>query len=206
MNIGLLLSFLAGIASVISPCVLPLIPIVIGYSMLNKRTSEISFFVIGFFSIFMLIILLTAVFTASINYYLYYFRITAAILIIAIGIFFILDKSAFKLSYRPIKHKNAVLESFSMGVLTSLAWAPCYGAYLIAVITYSASTGDFIYSAFNMMIYTAGFSLTIFIIAFLASKINITGLIKYSKWVRVISGVIILIAGIYMLFGLIGVL
>jgi cytochrome c-type biogenesis protein len=131
--------------------------------------------------------------------------VAAATLIIIIGIFLILNENAFKFSYKPVKHENKLFESFLMGVLTSLAWSPCYGAYLIAVIAYSASTGDFIYSAINMMLYVVGFSLTIFIIAFLASRINITGLIKYSKWIRLISGVIILVAGIYMLSGMLGI-
>lgn len=49
MDIGPLLSFLAGIASVLSPCVIPLIPIVVGYLLIEKKTSEVVFFVTGFF-------------------------------------------------------------------------------------------------------------------------------------------------------------
>jgi cytochrome c-type biogenesis protein len=199
MDIGPLISFFAGIASVLSPCVIPLIPVVIGYSLLEKKTSQIIAFVLGFFLIFTVIIFLTAVFTAAVNFYLYYFRVLAAIIIILIGIYFILNKKFFNISYEPVKHGNKDVQSFLMGFLTSLAWSPCYSSYLIAIIAYSASSGDILYSSMNLTLFTAGFSLTLFIISLLASKINLSRLIEYSNYIRIVSGLIILIAGIYML-------
>ncbi len=202
MNIGLLLSFFAGMASVISPCVLPLIPVIIGYSLLKQRATEIISFVLGFFLVFTLIIALTIIFTAAINQYLYYFRFFAALIIIFTGIFFILNKKSFKISYSSVQHENSYIQSFLIGFLTSLAWSPCYGSYLIAIIAYSVTTGDIAYSALNILLFSAGFSLTIFIIALGVSQINLRKLIKYSDHIRVISGSIIIIAGIYMLYTL----
>lgn len=199
MDIGFLLSFSAGIASVLSPCVLPLIPLVVGYSLLEQKTSEVISFVSGFFMVFTLIVIFTAIFTAAVNYYIFYFRLFAALIIILIGVLILLNKKAFNFYYKPLKHENKLIESFLMGFLTSLAWSPCYGAYLIALIAYSASTGNSIYSTINLALFTAGFSLTIFIMAFLASKIKLNRLIKYSSSIRIISGSIILIAGSYML-------
>jgi cytochrome c-type biogenesis protein len=155
--------------------------------------------VLGFFLVFTIIIVLTALFTTAVNFYLYYFRIVAAIIIILIGIYFILNKKVFSFSYKPIEHENRNVQSFLMGFLTSLAWSPCYGSYLIAIIAYSVSSGDAIYSMLNLILFAAGFSLTIFIIALMVSKINLDRLLKYSNYIRIISGVIIMAAGIYML-------
>ncbi|MBM4241902.1 MAG: cytochrome c biogenesis protein CcdA [Euryarchaeota archaeon] len=203
MIIDLLVSFLAGIASVVSPCVLPLIPIIVAHSFLRRKTSQTLSFVLGFVMVFSLVILFTLIFTAAINYYLFYFRIIAALLIITIGIYFITDKNIFKFTYTP-KYKNTILGSFSMGVLTCLAWSSCFGPYLIVLIAYSASTGNLIYSAVNLALFIFGFALSIFCIAFLASKVNLEKLIKASKWVRIFSGVIIIIAGFYMLYVVLG--
>ncbi len=203
METGFLISFLAGVASVISPCVLPLIPIVVGHSLLRKKTSEILSFVSGFFLIFMLIILFTVLFTAAINYYLFYFRVTASLLIITIGIFLIVDKNIFKFSYVP-NYKSNVFGSFLMGFLTCLAWSSCYGPYLVALIVYNASSGSSVYGALNLALFTGGFSFTIFFMAFIISKANLDRLIKVSKWIRILSGFIICIAGFYMLFRLLG--
>ena len=88
-----------------------------------------------------------------------------------------------------------------MGFLTCLAWSPCFGPYVVAIATYSASTGDVGYSIVNMALFAVGFSLTILIMAFLMSRIDFKKIIKYSDWIRIISGAIIVIAGLYMLTG-----
>lgn len=204
METSYLLSFLAGMASIISPCVLPLIPVVVGFSILKRTNTEIFAFSLGFFLLFAVITTLTAIFTVAINHYLLYFRIAAALILVVIGILFIANKKLFNIPTTPStvteSHKG-ILGSFSMGFLTCLAWAPCFGPYVVAVATYSASTGDINYSIINMTLFAGGFSLTILILAFLMSKIDFKAIIKYSDWIRIISGVIIALAGLYMLIG-----
>ncbi len=200
MNVGFLFSFSAGLVSVISPCVLPLIPIVVGHSLLRGKIRDIAAFIIGFFMVFAIITVLTVIFTAAINYYLLYFRVIAAILIILLGIFFITNKNVFHYSITT-RYINKTMGSFLVGFLTCLAWSPCYGPYLMTVAAYSASTGNWIYSAINMMLFAVGFSVALFVMAFLASKINFEKIMKYSDGVRTFSGIIIIIAGVYMLTG-----
>jgi len=202
MDIGFLVSFSAGVASVLSPCVLPLIPIVVGYFLLNRKISQTIPFLAGFFLVFTVITILTVLFTAAINHYLLYFRIAAALIIIAVGFLFILNKNVFKFSYTP-RYDRTILGSFLMGFFTCLAWSPCYGPYIVAIAAYSVSTGNWIYTASNLILFTAGFSLSLLVIAFLASKIKFKGMTKYSEWIRIFSGIIITIAGIYLFIGLI---
>lgn len=206
METSYVLSFLAGIASIISPCVLPLIPIIVGFSILKRTTLEIISFNLGFFIFFAIVTILTAIFTAAINYHLLYFRITAALILVVIGILFIATKNIFNISKTSIfstsDSRKGILGSFLMGFLTCLAWSPCFGPYVVAIATYSASTGDIGFSVVNMIIFAGGFSLTIFIMAFLMSKIRLDFIIEYSDWIRIVSGVIIAFAGLYMLMGL----
>ena len=205
METGYLLSFLAGIASIISPCVLPLIPVVVGFSLLKRKNTEIVAFGLGFFLLFAIITILTAIFTAAINYYLLYFRIAAALILVIIGVLFIVNKKLFNISAPSISStpdsEKGIVGSFLMGFLTCLAWSPCFGPYVVAVATYSASTGNIGYSIINMAIFAGGFSLTILIIAFLMSKIDFKSILKYSDWIRIISGAIIALAGLYVLIG-----
>lgn len=205
METSFLLSFLAGMASIISPCVLPLIPVIVGFSILKRTNMEVVAFSLGFFLLLAVITSLTAIFTAAINYYILYFRIAAALILVAIGILFIVNKNLFNISTSNISKTSdsykGVFGSFLMGFLTCLAWAPCFGPYVVAIATYSASTGDITYSIMNMAIFAAGFSLTILIMVFLISKIDFKAIIKYSDWIRIISGAIIAFAGLYMLIG-----
>lgn len=206
METGYFLSFLAGMASIISPCVLPLIPVIVGFSLLNRNNREIVSFTLGFFLLFAIIASLTAVLTAAINYYILYFRMAAALILVVIGILFIVNKNLFNFSSISSTNisagensKKGVVGSFVLGFLTCLAWAPCFGPYVVAVATYSASTGDIGYSIINMAVFAGGFSLTILLMAFLMSKIDFKSIITYSDWIRIISGAIIAIAGLYML-------
>lgn len=205
METGFLLSFLAGVASIISPCVLPLIPIVVGFSLLKRKNTEIVAFGLGFFLLFAIITILTAIFTAAINYYLLYFRIAAALILVIIGVLFIVNKKLFNISAPSISStpdsQKGIIGSFLMGFLTCLAWSPCFGPYVVAVATYSASTGNIGYSIINMAIFAGGFSLTILLMVFLMSKIDFKAILKYSDWIRIISGIIIALAGLYMLIG-----
>ena len=201
MNVSFLISFFTGVISVLSPCVLPIIPLVVGHSLLRKEISQTLSFIFGFFLIFMVVTALTVLFTAAINYYLLYFRIAAALILVGIGIFFIIDKNILKFSYTP-KYNNKNTGSFMLGLLTCLAWSPCYGPYLIAIAAYSASTGNLLYTSLNMALFAAGFSLTLLIIGIFASKLNLERIIRYSGGIRIGSGALILIAGLYLLLNL----
>lgn len=200
MDLGYLASFGAGVLSVVSPCVIPLIPIIVGHSLLKRDYNEILIFTTGFFLVFAVITLLTGMFTLAIAHYLFYFRIVAAILIILMGIVFMLNKNMFNFSYR-LKYENKRFESLIAGILTCVAWSPCYGPYIVAVAAYSASTGNWFYSVSNMILYSLGFSFSIFILALLISRINIEGFMKHYSTIRLFSGAMIIVAGIYLLTG-----
>jgi cytochrome c-type biogenesis protein len=202
MDFVLIISFLAGVASVLSPCVLPVIPVVVGYNLVKRRKIEILSFVIGLFSIFTATIFLTVIFTAAVNYYLYYFRIMAAVLLVLLGIMTIAHKNIFKFSISTDSNRRGIIGSFVWGLITSVAWAPCYGSYLITLIVLSVSTGNTLYSALNILIYTLGFLVSIFTLGLIISSINLEKIVGKADLIRRISGILIFIAGIYM-FGLV---
>lgn len=104
------------------------------------------------------------------------------------------------------KYDDGLLGSFFMGFIGCLAWSPCFGPYIVAIATYSVSAGNIWFSLINMLFFTIGFSLTILLFALLASKIDLSKVIEYSDGIRIFSGMIILIAGIYMLITLWGLL
>ncbi|MCK9152142.1 cytochrome c biogenesis CcdA family protein [Methanobacterium alcaliphilum] len=200
MNIVPIISFLAGVASVVSPCVLPIIPVVIGYTLPQRKNTEILAFVIGLFSIFALTIVLTILFTAAIQFYLNYFRILAAAILIILGLMILINKNFFKFSFSYESNKKGIIGSFIWGLLTSLAWAPCYGSYLIALITFSVSSGDPFYSSINIISYTAGFAVSIFAVGLFISQINLEKLMGQSIKIKQISGFLIFLSGLYMLW------
>lgn len=204
------ISFFTGVASILSPCVLPVIPIIFAASLFEKRKSEIISFIFGLFSIFLIIIGLTMAFTVAINSYLIYVRLIASIVLIILGLAILFKTNLFesvkianfssKLNLKKNQTKNNVLSSFILGVITSLAWAPCYSAYLFSLVSLVLSKGDAFYGALNLLIYVVGFGLAIFLIAFFISSINLEKLIDNSNLINKVAGILILISGIYMLY------
>lgn len=57
-----------------------------------------------------------------------------------------------------------------MGLVTSLAWAPCYGSYLLSLMSVTISKGNVVYTGLNLLSYTLGFAFTIYLIGFIVSK------------------------------------
>ncbi|MDK2874941.1 MAG: cytochrome c-type biosis protein [Methanothermobacter sp.] len=189
-----IISFTAGILSVLSPCILPVIPVLFSESLIGSR-KERFLFLSGFSSLFLFIIILTAIFTASVNYYLLYLRIPASIMLIIMGLLVLSEKPL--ISIRTPPAENHVL----MGLLTAIAWTPCYSPYLIGVIAYSAYTG--IPGALvNMALYTLGLTIALIALTLLAEPV-LRRLLGGSRDIRRASGALIVVAGIYMLYQLI---
>lgn len=210
MDVVPYISFFTGIASILSPCVLPLIPVIFAASLFEKRKYEIIAFIIGLFLIFLVIIGLTMVFTVAINAYLIYIRLIASIILIVLGLAILFKTNIFeskrlanfsiKLNFKKDQTENKILSSFILGIISSLAWAPCYSAYLFSLISLLLSNGDAVYGALNLLIYICGFGLTIFLIAYFISSINLERLINNSNLINKVVGILILISGIYMFY------
>lgn len=197
MEILPLASFLTGAISILSPCILPVIPIFVAFSLKTKSKREIISFTLGLLSIFVIIIFLTGFFTSLVYQYIFYIRIFSAILLLAIGILMLTDYS-FNFSMKLPKKSDGIIGSFMLGFITSISWAPCYSAYLISLITLLVSSNDAIYSIFNILLYCLGFGLTLFVLSLLISKINLEKLISKTKYIPKIFAVLIIIGAIYL--------
>ena len=93
MEIFPLISFFTGVISILSPCILPVIPIFVAFSLKTKSKSEIVSFTLGLLSVFLVIVLLTGFFTSIVYSYIFYIRIFSAVLLLAIGILMLVDYS-----------------------------------------------------------------------------------------------------------------
>ena len=199
MEILPLISFFTGIISILSPCILPVIPLFVAFSFKSKTKREIISFILGFISIFLIIIFITGFFTSIVYAYIPYVRIMAAVLLLMIGFLMLIDYSFTFRSVTP-KDNDGILGSFTLGLLTSVSWAPCYSAYLISLIALLASSSNGLYAILNLMLYCLGFALTLFVLSFMISKIDLEKLISKTKYIPKIFAVLIIISAIYLLW------
>ena len=198
MEIMPIVSFFTGVISVLSPCIIPTLPIMVGFSLNAKSKAEILSFILGLFSIFISLIFLTGFFTAILYRYIIYVRIIAAILLLVIGILMFFDYS---LSFKQIKARNneGLFNSFILGFLTSIAWADCYSGYLISLITLLVSSSSPLYAVGNILIYCIGFALTLLVLCLAISKVDLDKLISKASYIPKIFGALVIIGAIYLL-------
>ena len=200
MEITLFISFITGVISILSPCILPVLPIFIGFNLKRRKNTELISFILGLFTIFIIILFATVYFTIAIYTYLNYVRIISAIILLLIGVFLLTSKVS---KFPALTYKNRD-NAFILGFLTSLSWAPCYSGYLISLLTLLVSSGNPIFVAVNILIYCLGFGLTLLVVSYIISNIDIARFTKKTENIQKIFAILIIIGAIYMLIIAIG--
>ena len=216
-HISLALVFVEGLVSFLSPCVLPIIPIYMGFLAGNsneKRNSnkKVLLFTISFiFGILLAIFLMNAsinLLQSFLKEHMTLFVRIGGILIVLLGIYqlgFIkinFLQRTFRFSLKTDNKMN-VMVAFIMGFTFSFAWTPCIGPALSSILLLAASSGDFWYSNFLMIIYAFGFTLPFLVLGLFTNKAlnwlnSHRDIVKYTTK---IGAVILIIFGLMMFSG-----
>ena len=216
-HISLALVFVEGLVSFLSPCVLPIIPIYMGYLAGNsneKRNSKkkVLLFTISFiFGILLAIFLMNAsinLLQSFLKEHMTLFVRIGGILIVLLGIYqlgFIkinFLQRTFRFSLKTDNKMN-VMVAFIMGFTFSFAWTSCIGPALSSILLLAASSGDFWYSNFLMIIYAFGFTLPFLVLGLFTNKAlnwlnSHRDIVKYTTK---IGAVILIIFGLMMFSG-----
>ncbi len=206
-----LFTFLEGIASFISPCLLPMLPIYISYfaGEDDNKTAKALINSIGFVLGFTIVFLLLSIFASSlgslISENIRYLKIAFGIIIILLGLNYM---EILKLTFlNRTKKINSNKENFNFfkaiifGILFSISWTPCIGTFLSSALLLVAKEQDIIKGIILMLIYSVGLGIPFIISAVLLEKLKeMFNFIKrnYGK-IKIISGIILIIMGAYMI-------
>ena len=206
-----LLTFLEGIASFISPCLLPMVPIYISYFIgeddnNNKKAILNSVgFVLGFTTIFVVLSIFASQLGAIISGNIRYIKILFGAIIILLGLNYIgILKIKFlnKSNVKSMQTKNFnFLKSILFGVLFSISWTPCIGTFLSSALLLIAREQNILKGIIMMLLYSIGLGIPFIVSAILIEKLkNIFDFIKkHYDVVKKVSGVILIVAGLYMI-------
>ncbi len=224
-NISLLsfgTAFIAGLASFLSPCVLPLVPAYVGY--LGGRTafegedekpnrwsvfSHGLAFVIGFSIVFISLGIATSALGSVLTGARDWLEKIGGIVVVIFGLHMTGIWRIPFLQYdtrnqsRPARGKGYV-SSLLMGIFFSAGWSPCVGPVLGAILTFSLSGGSVFTGGALLAAYSAGLSIP-FLIAALGVGWVTTTLKKYGKvmhYTEIAMGVIMIVIGLMLFFGL----
>ena len=221
---SLVLLFLEGLLSFLSPCVIPILPIYIsilagekeydsnGNIIFNKKNILVNTFsfIFGISTTFFLLAFATSTISVFLSDNIATLKIISGVLIIFMGL---VQLGVFKIDFlkKEFSMKNKVkkkgmnttpLLAFFMGFTFSFSWTPCIGPILASVFLYASShTG--IISLIMILIYSLGFILPFIFVAFFATTLlelfkKHSNILKYTT---TISGIILIVIGVLILSG-----
>lgn len=214
-NITLSVVFLEGIASFISPCFLPLIPIYIGYisGEAAGRKSKWSVivnaaaFVAGFTVVF---ILLGAAASTFGNLLADNKKILSKILgvfVIIMGLFYmgVIKSNILNMEKRFSLNKieTGVTGAFLLGASLVFGWSPCIGPILSNVMSIAADKAQLGYGIYLLFIYSMGIAVPFMVTAILMDRIygKLRWILKYTNQIKIITGIILVATGLILLTG-----
>jgi len=198
-----LIAFIAGVVSIISPCVLPLLPIVFAAS--SGRHSRVFIIMLGIFISFGAFGVFFG-FLGTLNY----FKYLAYAFLLAFGIILISDNAKEKFSIfasRLISSKLVAINNaspFIFGLALGLVWSPCIGPFLGSILSYAAIIGNPVKGFVMLMFYALGLATTTAIILKLGKKALKEKISKKGEILSKIAGWIIILYVVLMITGMLG--
>lgn len=205
-------TFLEGIASFISPCLLPMVPIYISYFIGedNKKTSKAVVnsigFVLGFTMVFLILSVFASKFGNLVLEKIRFIKILFGILIIILGFNYMgILKFNFLNKTKGIKFNTNNFNFFKailFGILFSISWTPCIGAFLSSALMLIATNQNTVKGIILMLIYSLGIGIPFIISVILIEKLKtmFNFIKKNYNIIKIVSGIILILMGIYIIF------
>lgn len=201
-------AFLAGIVTIAGPCILPLLPIILGTSTKRAHKFRPVFIVLGFTLAFSAFAVLFATVGRAIGIDADLFRKIAGFIIGLFGIMMLfpelqtkifakLEPIVAKATPRADPNQRGLWGGFLLGASLGLVWSPCAGPVLGSILTLVAANEQLLTSAILLVAYSLGAGLPMLAIAYggQAATNRIQAITKHSVMIqRVFGAIIILIA------------
>ncbi len=208
------ISFLEGIITFVSPCLLPMLPIYISYfagggEKSNKRVIKNALgFIIGFTLVFVMMGAMAGTIGRFLSIHQTAVNIVTGIIVIFFGLDFlgILKLGLFKGIRFKRSDTSGFFSSALFGIAFSVGWTPCVGAFLGSALMLAANRGSIAQGTGMLLAYSLGLAIPFFASAILTDKLKGTfSFVKRNyRTVNLISGILLVAVGILMATGMLG--
>ncbi len=210
------LAFLAGVLTVLSPCVLPLLPIVLGAAASQHRLGPLalagglalSFTAIGLF-------VATVGFAMGLDTGV--FRTVSAVLLIGVGLVLLVPRlqEQFALAAAPVSNwaggyadnftPGDLAGQFGLGLLLGAVWSPCVGPTLGAASVLAAKGENLPQVALTMLAFGIGAALPLLLLGILSREALMRWrrrLMEGGKAGKMVLGLVLVAVGLLVATGL----
>ena len=210
-----IISFLEGIVTFLSPCLLPMLPIYITYfagggERTTKTTLKNSFgFVLGFTLIFVAMGALAGTLGSFLIRYQTWVNLICGAVVVLFGLNYVglLKMNLFRGMAGGIKAGEMNFGSaFLFGVIFSVGWTPCVGAFLGSALMLASQRGHILEGMSMLLCYSLGLG-----VPFLMSAVLIDKLKSAFNWIKAhydlvnkVCGGLLVLVGVLMATGVLG--
>ena len=209
------ISFLEGIITFISPCLLPMLPIYISYfagggeRTTGKTLKGALGFVTGFTVVFVAMGALAGTLGSFLRQYQTAVNIISGLIVVFFGLNFL---GIFKLNLFRGGHKEVTSDDMGFfsalvfGMIFSVGWTPCVGAFLGSALMLASQQGHVVEGMLMLLAYSLGLG-----VPFLFSAVLIDRLKGAFNWIKahyrqvnLVCGALLVLVGIFMATGTLG--
>ena len=208
---------LAGVASILSPCVLPLLPGVMAYSTERNRVTPLAI-VTGLALSFTIMGVACAALGSLIFDYLDYIKIVSGAIILVMGLYLLfelVENAVLRLwqhvpvsrASLPRAEEGGLFGGFLLGASLGIVWMPCIGPILASILLIVAQQGTLLYGGLLLFAYSIGLGVPMLAIAYSSNFVSgkVRSMAKHTLLVRRIAGVVLVVVGLYYLTGIVGI-
>ena len=209
-----LITFLEGIISFISPCMLPMLPIYVSYFAGGSDKKENIFkralcFVLGFTVVFGAL----GLFAGTLGSFLAKYQtavnvVTGAIVILfGLGYLEVFNLPFFK-GMGSIKKVESTFGAFLFGIIYSVSLTPCVGAFLGSALMLASNSETATEGLILLLTYSLGLGIPFVFSAVLLDKLGGTFdfIKKHYGIINKVCGIFLIIVGVFMMFGILNAL
>ncbi|MDY4508902.1 MAG: cytochrome c biogenesis protein CcdA [Candidatus Faecousia sp.] len=210
-----LVSFLEGIVTFLSPCLLPMLPIYVSYfagggQRSTGKTLRCALgFVVGFTAVFTAMGALAGSIGSLLVRYQRIVNLVSGVIVIVFGLNYLglFRWNLFHGGSRVLDAQDMTFFSAALfGIIFSLGWTPCVGAFLGSALALATQQGHVLEGTLMLLAYSLGLG-----IPFLLSAVLIDALKGAFDWVKrhyqiinLLSGGFLILIGILMASGMLG--
>lgn len=210
------ISFLEGIITFISPCLLPMLPIYLSYFAGGDRNASTRLtvknalgFVLGFTLVFIAMGALAGTVGSFFKGHQTLVNLVCGFVIVLFGLHYlgVLKFNLFQGMRRSMQSQDlGFFSSLLFGVVFSVGWTPCVGAFLGSALMLASQQGQALTGIVMLLCYSLGLGIPFVISAVLIDRLK--GAFDFIKRnyrvINLICGGLLILVGILMMTGLLG--
>ena len=176
-----LISFLEGVITFISPCLLPMLPVYVSYfagggqrSTRRTLTNALGF-VLGFTAVFVAMGALAGTVGGFLKSHQTAVNIVSGLIVIFFGLHFLglVKVNLFRGSSRSVDTRDlGFFSAMLFGVIFSVGWTPCVGAFLGSALILASQRGHVLEGMGMLLVYSLGLGIPFLLSALLIDRLK----------------------------------